>query len=250
MHSPALAKAGIPYTMVNPWQARNFARATGKRAKTDKIDAQTLALMGSALQLDPSIKRDEVFELLGECELVRLSLVGQRTGCKNREKILTNPALKSLVARQIRQIDKELEGLNAHMMNTIKSHEELAQRFEILTSIPGLGSASAMSILIAMPELGALSAKQVGALAGLAPVDQEAGKWIGKAKISGGRSALRKALFMPALVAARCNPDLTTFYTRLVEAGKPKMVATTAVMRKLLVTANALVRESRTWIPN
>jgi len=246
----ALAKVDMAYTMVNPWQARNFAKATGKRAKTDKLDAHMLALMGSALQLDPTIKRDEVFEMLGECELMRLALKDQRAAYKNREQILTAPSLKRLIGRQIRQLDKELASLNAQMLGIIKDHEELAERLKILASIPGLGPTSALSILITMPELGTLNAKQVGALAGLAPIDQQSGKWIGQSKICAGRAPLRKALFMPALLAARYNPDLTAFYKRLLEAGKPKMVATTAVMRKLLVTANALVRKNETWVPN
>lgn len=247
MLEQALAKAGIAYSMVNPWQARRFAQAKGQRAKTDKVDAHMLALMGSALQLDPTVKRDEIFELLGECELVRLALKDQQTACKNREQILTNPALKRLVMRQLKQLDKDLQALEAQMLKEVSNHPELVERLDILKSIPGLGPISSMSILIAMPELGTLNEKQVGALAGLAPMDQQSGSWVGKAHIKAGRSTLRKALFMPALVATQHNPDLKTFYTRLVEAGKPKMVAITAVMRKLIVTANALVRDNRKW---
>ena len=245
-----LAKAGIAYTLVNPWQARRFAEATGKRAKTDKVDAQMLALMGRALQLDPTIIRDEVIEMLGEYELLRLALVQQRTACKNREQILTNKPFKELVAKQIRQIEKDLAALEAKALQEIKAHPDLQQRFTILKTIPGIGPTTALSLIITMPELGTLSEKKVGALAGLAPMDRQSGTYQGKAHIRGGRSAVRQALFMPALVALRYNPDLTDFYTRLLDAGKPKKVAVTAVMRKLLVTANALIRDQRNWTPN
>ena len=135
-------------------------------------------------------------------------------------------------------------------MLEVKAHPELQKRFAILQTIPGISPTTAMSLLIAMPELGTLSEKKVGALAGLAPINRQSGTWNGKASLRGGRSAVRKALFMLALVALRYNPDLKTFYERLTDAGKPKKVAVTAVMRKLLVTANALIREKRNWKPN
>lgn len=252
-HKPlerALATAGIAYTMVNPWQARRFAEATGKRAKTDKVDAQMLALMGQALQLNPTVIRDEVIEMLGEYELLRLALVQQRTSCKNREQILTNKAFKTLVAKQIKQIERDLKALEAKARSELKAHPELQERFDILQTIPGIGPTTALSLVITMPELGTLSEKKIGALAGLAPMDQQSGSCQRKAHIRGGRSSVRQALFMPALVALRYNPDLKAFYDRLSEAGKPKKVAITAVMRKLLVIANALLREQRNWRPN
>lgn len=243
----ALAKAGIAYTCVNPWQARRFAEATGKRAKTDKVDAQMLALMGQALQLDPTTIRDEVIEMLGEYELLRLAMVQLRTACKNREKTLTNKAFKALVVKQIRQINKDLAALGAKAMSEVKAHPELQERFTLLQTIPGIGPTTALSLVIIMPELGTLSEKKVSALAGLAPMDRQSGTYQGKAHIRGGRSSVRQALFMPALVALRYNPDLKAFYQRLTTAGKPKKVAVTAVMRKLLVTANALIRDQRAW---
>lgn len=246
----ALAKAGIAYTCVNPWQARRFAEATGKRAKTDKVDAQMLALMGQALQLDPTVIRDETIETLGELELYRLALVQLRTAAKNREQILTHKTLKRLAARQLRQIDKDIEAVVQEMAFEVQAHPELQERFDILATIPGIGPTTAMALLIAMPELGTLSEKKLGALAGLAPMDRQSGTYKGKAHIRGGRSAVRQALFMPALVAMRYNPDLKAFYDRLTNAGKPKKVVVTAIMRKLLVTANALIREQRSWKPN
>ena len=246
----ALAKAEIAYALVNPWQARRFAEATGKRVKTDKVDAKVLAHMGRALQLDPTIIRDETLEMLGEYELLRLALVQQHTACKNREQILTNKAFKRLVKKQTKQIEKDLTALQEQAMAEVQKHPELQERLDILKTIPGIGPTTAMSLLITMPELGTLSEKKVGALAGLAPMDQQSGSWNGKARIRGGRSQVRQALFMPALVAMRHNPDLNIFYQRLVSAGKPKKVAVTAVMRKLLVTANALIRDQRHWTPN
>ena len=246
----ALAKADIAYTLVNPWQARRFAEVTGKRAKTDKVDAHMLALMGQALQLDPTAIRDETIETLGEFELYRLALVQMRTAVKNRAQLLTQKALKRLVARQLKQIDKDIEAVVQEMLIDIWAHPELQERFDTLQSIPGIGPTTALSVLITMPELGTLSEKKVGALAGLAPMDRQSGTYQGKAHIRGGRSNVRRALFMPALVAIRYNPDLKAFYERLKNAGKPKKIAITAVMRKLLVTANALIRDRRNWTPN
>ena len=246
----ALAKAGIAYTLVNPWQARRFAEATGKRAKTDKVDAQMLALMGQALQLNPTVIRDETIETLGEFELYRLALVQMRTAAKNREQILSHKALRRLATRQLKQIDKHMEAVVQEMVREVKAHPELQKRFDILQTIPGIGPTTALSLIIAMPELGTLSEKKVGALARLAPMDRQSGTYNGKAHIRGGRSSVRKALFMPALVAIRYNPDLKTFYERLTHAGKPKKLAVTAVMRKLIIITNTLIRDQRNWKTN
>ena len=174
----------------------------------------------------------------------------QRTACKNREKILTNKAFKGLVAKQIRQIERDLTALETKAMSELKAHPEFQERFDILKTIPGISPTTALSPMITMPELGTLSEEKVSALAGLAPMDRQSDTYQGKAHIRGWRSSVRQALFMPALVALRYNPDLKTFYERLTEAGKPKKVAVTAVMRKLIVTANALIRERREWLPN
>ena len=242
-----LVKAGIAYTQVNPWQARRFAEATGQRTKTDKVDAKMLALMGQALGLNPSLRRDRVYEDLAEIEGMRLAMVDQRTAWKNRQQMLTSKAHQRFVAREIKRCDQALEHLNQEAMALLKEHPKLERRWQILCSIKGIGRASALSILTNLPEIGILNQSQVAALSGLAPRERSSGNWKGKTRISGGRANLRKALYMPALVATRYNQDLKEFYTRLLEMGKPKMVALIAVMRKLIIIANSLIKNDRKW---
>jgi transposase len=147
-------------------------------------------------------------------------------------------------------LERQLDAIERAIAERIEQDENTVRRRDILLSIPGIANTTAHAILIEMPELGTLGGKQVAALAGLAPVVRESGKWKGKARIKGGRASLRQALYMPALVATRFNPDLKARYDTLHKAGKPAKLAITAVMRKLLITANALIRDDRIWTKN
>jgi transposase len=179
--------------------------------------------------------------------MARQALVKDRTAAKNRAKTLTIALLKRHNARRLRQIEHQIADVEAAILAALKTDPELARRLDVLTSIPGVSRLTAFALIIEMPELGSLDGKQVASLAGLAPVSRQSGTWKGRAFIRGGRAQVRQALYMPALVACRYNPDLAQVYERLRNAGKPPKVAITAVMRKLIVLANALLRDHRNW---
>jgi transposase len=246
----ALGAAGLSFAKINPRQARRFAEATGRLAKTDRVDAAMLARLGALLKPDPREPKSQVLDELTELVAARRALVKDRTACRNRAKIVTIPLLKSQAAQRLRQIEAQIAALDRLCRERVASDQILSQRLSILTSIPGLGEATAIALLADMPELGQLEPKQAASLAGLAPVARESGTWRGKSFIRGGRAQVRTALYMPALVAIRFNEPLKTKYCALTQAGKPAKVAITAIMRKLIVLANALLRENRTWSPH
>jgi transposase len=218
----ALAKAGLPLVKVNPRQARRFAEATGKLAKTDRLDAALLARMGALLAIEPRPARSKALAELKELHIAREALVKDRTAAKNRAKIRTLALLKRQNAQRLDQIERQIAAIDAAILAFIEANAELAKRFAILTSIPGVSQITAFALLIEMPELGTLEARQAASLAGLAPVARQSGRWTGRAFIRGGRASVRQALYMPALVAARFNPELKAKYTQLVKAGKAR----------------------------
>ena len=245
----ALGVAGVPYAKVNPRQARRFAEAVGTLAKTDRMDAAMLARMGALLELQTRPPRTEAMLELKELHLAREALVKDRTAAKNRRNALTASLLKRQNAQRLEQIERQMAAIEAAILEQIHADPDLARRFAILASIPGVSAVTAFALLIEMPELGILDAGQAASLAGLAPVARQSGRWTGHAFIRGGRAPVRRALYMPALVAARFNPDMRATYERLRAAGKPAKLALTAVMRKLLVLANALLKANRAWTP-
>jgi transposase len=245
----ALANAGLPLAKVNPRQVRRFAEAAGKLAKTDSLDAALLARMGAALQLEVRPACDEAIAELKQLHLAREALIKDRTAAKNRAKALSLAVLKRQNADRLKHVERQLAAIEDEIESRIQADADLARRFDILTSIPGVARLTAFALLIEMPELGALEAKQAASLAGLAPVARQSGRWTGKAYIRGGRPNVRRALYMPALVAMRFNPDLKAKYDQLISAGKPAKVAITAIMRKLVVMANALLKAGRSWEP-
>ncbi|AYG64611.1 MULTISPECIES: transposase [unclassified Rhizobium] len=242
-----LAAAGAALVKVNPRQARRFAEATGKLAKTDRLDAAMLARMGALLELEARPARSPILNDLKDLHMAREALVKNRTAAKNRAKNLTLTVLKRHNAEQLRQIERQMAAIEREIMMLIKDNLVLARRFESLISIPGISATTAFALLIDMPELGTLAHGQAASLAGLAPVARQSGTWTGRAFIRGGRAKLRQALYMPALVAMRFNPDLKAKYDQLKAAGKAPKVAITAIMRKLIVLANALLRDGREW---
>jgi transposase len=242
----ALAKAGLPMVKVNPRQARRFAEATGKLAKTDRLDAALLARMGALLQLEARPAPDETIAELKQLHIARDALVKDRTAAKNRAKVITLALLKRQNSERLKHIERQITAIEAEIESRIQANAELERRFGILTSIPGIARLTAFVLLIEMPELGAMEPRQAASLSGLAPVARQSGRWTGKAFIRGG---VRQALYMPALVAMRFNPDLKAKYQQLVAAGKPAKVAITAIMRKLIVMANALLKAGRHWMP-
>lgn len=243
----ALAQAGLSLAKVNPRQARRFAEATGRLAKTDRCDAAMLARLGALLE--PPVRAVPTPLLGTMCELhgARQALIKDRTAALNRQKTLTATLLKRQVLQRLRQIEAQLAAVDAELDTLCAADPDLDRRRAILASIPGIGAVTAVALLIAMPELGSLEPGPAASLAGLAPIARDSGQSRGRRFIRGGRASLRQALYMPALVATRFNPDLRAKYQALRAAGKPPKLALTAVMRKLLLLANALLRDGRPW---
>jgi transposase len=243
----SLVAAGIEAVKVNPRSSRRFAEATGELAKTDRIDAAILARMGAILDLEGRPAKTETLHDLRELGVARQALVKDRIAATNREQIAVNPVIKRQLRARLKQIAIQLKEIDAAIATLVDTDPGLSRRRDVLASIPGIGTVTAMAILIEMPELGTLDNKQAASLAGLAPMTRQSGTWSGRARIRGGRRSLRTALYMPALVALRFNPDLKQKYQALKDAGKPSKVAITAIMRKLLILANALLRDDRKW---
>jgi len=241
--------AMLPLVKVNPLQARRFAQARGTRAKTDAIDARLLASMGAALDLEPDAPAEKNQHALKELQIARMALIKERTRLLNRQKTQTLTITKRHTRTRIEQIKRQLGELEEAMLGLLQQCERRARALKILCSIPGLGRVSAVAILVECPEIGTLTRKQIAGLAGLAPMTRQSGQWRGKAFIQGGRKFLRDALYMPALVAARHNPDLREKYQEMTKAGKPAKVALTALMRKLIELANTLINQDRHWTP-
>lgn len=244
-----LTQAGFLVAVVNPLRARLFAEAAGALAKTDRIDARMLAIMGAAL--DPQARPPAPAELEALQELVRARSAATRdlTGLKNRHGAAQTPVLKTELRRQIGNLERSIARLTAEIERHIAADPESARRRRILLSIPGVGPAVAAVLLADLAELGALSARAVGLLAGLAPIACDTGDTSGQRHIRGGRKTVRNALYMAALSAARANPPLKDFHQRLRDEGKKPKVALTAVMRKLVILANTLIKDNREWQP-
>lgn len=239
----------LPLVKVNPLQARRFAQARGKRVKTDAVDARILASMGAALELTPDAQIDENRHAIRELQVARMALIKERTRVMNRQKTQTLALVKRLSRARLDQIKRELTEIEEALMSLVLSNPRSQRAFDILCSIPGIGQITAMAIIVECPEIGTLNRKQIASLAGLAPMTQQSGQWRGRALIQGGRKFLRDALYMPAVVSIRFNPDLSRKYKQLTQAGKPAKVALTALMRKLLELANSLIHQDREWVP-
>lgn len=243
-----LTAAGHGLIKVNPARARRFAQAIGQQAKTDKADAEILARMGSALGLEIKDARTEDMHEIKELHVSRVALVKDRTACLNRIQVARNKLILSQLRARHSQIERQISQIDSELRRRIAEHPALSRRYKILTSIPGIGAIAATALIIEMPELGTMNGKEAASLAGLAPIVRQSGRWKGQSRIGGGRAALRTMLYMPALVATRFNKDLGQSYKALRNSGKPMKVALTAVMRKLLLLANALIRDDRTWV--
>lgn len=237
----------LPLVKVNPLQARRFAQARGTRVKTDAVDARMLALMGAALDLQPDSPASEDHHDLKELQVARTAMIKARTRLKNRLNTQTLCLLRRQAKAQLALLDRQLKAIDAEIAGRLSRDQ--ARALDILQSIPGLGPVVAATILIECPEIGAMDRKQAASLAGLAPMIRQSGQWRGKAFIQGGRKFLRDALYMPALVAIRFNPDMKQKYDALRQSGKPAKVAITAIMRKRIELANTLIKQDRKWSP-
>lgn len=244
-----LHMAGIAVAVVNPLRARLFAESIGAVAKTDAVDARMLATFGHMAKLAATPPLAETLENLREIVRSREAAMLAKVALDNQLTAATIAGVKSQIARQIKTAMAAADAFEAMALALVEGDPALARRFEILVSMPGVGVVTALGLIANMPELGSLDAKQAGMLAGLAPVACDSGQRQGARHIRGGRQVVRTGIYMAAHSAARFNPQLKRFFERLVAAGKPKKVALTAVMRKLIVLANTLLKEDRPWCP-
>ncbi len=243
----ALAAAGLPVVVVNPAQIRAFAKAIGRRAKTDPIDAAVIAHFAEATKPELRPLPDEATRLLADLVARRRQIIAMIGAERQREKRTTAARPKKSIARLLKALEKELASLDADLDDTVRGSPAWREKEDLLASVPGVGPTIARTLIADLPELGRLNRKEIAALAGLAPFTRQSGQWHGRSFIGGGRTAVRTALFMGAMVAKQHNPVLKAFFDRLVAAGKPKMVALIAVARKLLTILNAILRDNRPW---
>jgi transposase len=241
------SQADLPVVVVNPAQVRSFANALGKRAKTDAVDAAVIAAFAAAIRPElrplPDAETGALAELVARRRQITTMIVAE----DNRmARATAKPAQKS-IRRMLAALRRELDAVNADLDGHIRKSPLWLVHQELLTSVPGVSDITARTLLAELPELGSLDRRQIAALAGLAPFTRQSGTWRGKSFIGGGRASVRTALFMPALAAIRSNPVLKAFRNRLVAAGKPKIVAVVATMRKLLTILNAIIRDQRPW---
>jgi transposase len=240
--------AHLPLVKVNPLQARRFAQAQGVRAKIDAVDAKMLAVMGDAFGLGPMKPISETQHVLKKLRAFRSGLITDRTRILSRQKTQTLPITRRQSRTSLARIDKQIAEIGAEIGRLIQTDDTMAHSMKILRSILGINEVCAATILIEMPEIGDMDRKQVASLTGVAPMTRQSGQWRGKSFIQGGRKVVRNALYMPALVAMRFNPDLKAKYQAMINAGKPPKVALTALMRKLIELANALIKANRLWV--
>lgn len=245
----ALAAAQLPLAVVNPRQIRDFARATGKLAKTDALDAAAIAHFAEAVRPEARPLPNEDALLLGELVSRRRQIIEMLTAEGNRQRQARSKAIGRSIERHIRLLKEQLQDIDNQLDDHVRGSPVWRQADDLLQSVPGIGNAVARTLLAELPELGRLNPKQIAALVGVAPMNRESGTWRGKRTIAGGRACVRAALYMAALVASRRNPVIAAFYQRLRQAGKPAKVALTACMRKLLVILNAILRDQKPWQP-
>lgn len=241
-----LQESQFPVSLINPRQGRDFAKATGHLAKTDAIDAKTLAHYGEAMKPMLLASSSPESRQLRELMSRRRQLIEMQTAEKNRRSRARGKALEDIEAH-LDYLNQRLEQLNRDIEQLTQSCSEWTEKVELLKTMPGIGPAISTTLVSDLPELGQLSAKKIARLVGVAPLNFDSGKYKGQRKIQGGRAAIRAILYMGAVVAMRHNPAIKVFYERLVKKGKPKKLALTACMRKLLVMLNAMVRDNRPW---
>ena len=250
LESPLVATltvGGLPVAVVNPKHVRDFAKAIGRLAKTDAIDAEVLAHFAEAVKPKITEVADEKAQQLSALLARRQQLIQMLTAEKNRLKRAVRPVQGHLKAH-IAYLEQELKDVDSELGEAIIKGSPLWQEKEsLLRSVPGIGPVSSITLLSGLPELGKLTGKEIASLVGVAPLNRDSGSFRGRRKVWGGRRKVRQSLYMAALVASRTNPVIKAFYDRLVGSGKDKKVALTACMRKLLIILNSMVRKGTYW---
>jgi transposase len=245
----ALAAAGLPLVVANPRQIRDFARATGRLAKTDRLDAEAIARFAEAVQPAPRPVPSAAARALGELVVRRRQLVEMITSEGQRRRQLRDPRLGRRLEAHLTWLQNELAALETDLDDAVRGTPAWRAAEDLLASVPGIGKTSARTLIAELPELGTLDRRKIAALVGVAPINRDSGTFRGRRMVMGGRASVRTALYMPTLTAIRHNPALQAFYRRLIGRGRPAKVAITACMRKLLVILNAILRDHRPWQP-
>jgi transposase len=245
----SLHASRLPVAVVDPYRVRMFAKAQGTLAKTDRLDARLLAQFAAVMNPVRRPPRPEAVEILGELISARERTVAEQTALKNQLAAANGAFLTRHMAGRVARAEKDIAALDREILRQIQADPALARRYAILTSIPSCGFVTAATLIATMTELGSCTTKQAALLAGLAPVADDSGERQGVRVIWGGRPRLRRALYLAAVSATRFNPDLKAVYDRLIAAGKQPKLALIAVARKLVLLANTLITQDRTWQP-
>lgn len=249
----ALAAAGLPVVVANPRQVRDFARATGQLAKTDRVDAQVLALFAERIQPEVRPLPDPAARELEELLTRRRQLLEMRQAERNRLAQAIGRRqhhLRKSLKKHIAFLDRELAIADSDLGTMVRASAAWRERDDLLQSAPGIGPVVSRTLLAELPELGQLNRRAIAKLVGIAPLSRDSGRWRGQRTIQGGRATVRAALYMATLVATRANPVIRAFYQRLLALGKPKKVALIACMRKLLTILNHMLRTGQPWSPS
>lgn len=242
----ACAKARLPFVISNPIHIKRFAGAIGRRAKTDKLDAQLIAHYGDAIQPKLSELKPESMRIMADLVARRNQLLVMRTMEKNRLKIMPK-GLSSMIKPILTALEKQIEKSDTKLLKLIESCPDYQLKSELVQSMPGIGKTAAATLISYLPELGYMNNKQAAALVGVAPINNESGRFKGKRKVQGGRAQVRTVLFMAMMSAIQCNPVFKQKYQQLLTVGKPKKVALIACVRKMVVILNSMVRDGKKW---
>jgi transposase len=245
----ALAAAGLAVAVINPRQMRDFARATGELAKTDRLDARVIALFAERVRPEARALPDAAQRSLEALLARRRQLIGMLVAERNRL-LLADAAVRKSLSKHVRWLEKELAAVEGDVAEAVEGSVIWRAREDLLRSVPGVGRVLATTLLAGLPELGRLDRREIAALVGVAPHARDSGRHAGRRTAWGGRAEVRTALYMGALASITHNAALGGFYRALVARGKPKKVALVAVMRKLLVALNAMARDGKAWDPN
>lgn len=244
-----LQAAGLPVAVVNPRRIREFARATGRLAKTDTLDAQIIARFAEVLQPPAQEVIDQHTRIMKALVARRHQLVQMHTAENNRLEHAHDKAIVRSIRTLLKTIEREIDKVGQQIRDQIEAMPQLRHKARSLESVPGIGETTAALLVTELPELGRLNRRQIAALVGVAPINRDSGTYRGKRMTGGGRRHLRARLFMPTLVAVRYNPVIRRFYQHLLDRGKTKMVALIAAMRKLLTILNTMLNKNETWNP-
>ncbi len=242
-----LVRHALPVAVVNPRQVRNFAKAMGLLAKTDRLDARAIALFAKRMEPEPRPLKDEQAQELEELVARRRQLVEMRTGEKNRLGQAGSDLVRTSIENMIQWLEGQIEQCDREIDERIKANPAWRKRENLLRSVPGVGAVTARTLASNLPELGKLSRRKIGALVGVAPFDHKSGQWRGRSFCTGGRAAVRSALYMATFTATRHNPVIRQYFEHLIARGKPYKVALVASMRKLLGILNTMARNNESW---